>query len=137
MSHEIKKMMAEAGGKTEAYELSENIPVNTSTEATMGDVINQRYGRRAVLRGTLAVSTIGAIAVPGALMSTGEAEAVTPRVFFSGVSHDADGTHHAAEGYNANILIRWGDPVTPGAPTFDPYNQTSWAQEQQFGYNND
>ena len=67
MSHEIKKMMAEAGGKTEAYELSENIPVNTSTEATMGDVINQHYGRRAVLRGTLAVSTIGAIAVPGAL----------------------------------------------------------------------
>ena len=63
--------------------------------------------------------------------------AATPRVSFSEVSHGADGTHYVTEGYNADILIRWGDPVTPGAPTFDPYNQTPWAQEQQFGYNND
>jgi uncharacterized protein len=137
MSHEIEQMMAEAGNKAEAYELSENIPVNTSTEATMGDVINQRYGRRSVLQGALAVSAIGAIAGPGALMSAGEAQAATPRVSFSEISHGADGTHHVAEGYNADILIRWGDPVTPGAPSFDPHNQTSWAQEQQFGYNND
>ena len=137
MSREIKKLMAEAGNKAEAYELSENIPVNTSTEATMGDVINQRYGRRSVLRGALAVSAIGAIAGPGALMSSREAQAATPRVSFSEIEHGADGTHHVAEGYNADILIRWGDPVIPGAPAFDPYNQTSWAQEQQFGYNND
>jgi uncharacterized protein len=137
MSREIKKMMAEAGNKAEAYELSENIPVNPSATATMGDLINQRHGRRSVLRGALAVSAIGAIAGPGALISAREAQAATPRVSFSEIEHGADGTHHVAEGYNADILIRWGDPVTPGAPDFDPHNQTPWGQEQQFGYNND
>ena len=137
MSREIKQMMAEASNKAEAYELSENIPVNKSTTATMGDVINQRYARRSVLKGALAVSAIGAIAGPGALMSATKAQAATPRVSFSEIEHGADATHHVAEGYNADILIRWGDPVTPGAPKFDPHNQTSWAQEQQFGYNND
>ena len=39
--------------------------------------------------------------------------------------------------YSGDVLIRWGDPVLPGAPAFDPNNQTAAAQLQQFGYNND
>ena len=34
-------------------------------------------------------------------------------------------------------MIRWGDPVVPGAPAFDFENQTAEAQAGQFGYNND
>ena len=34
-------------------------------------------------------------------------------------------------------VIRWGDPVLPGAPAFDPTKQTAAAQKLQFGYNND
>jgi secreted PhoX family phosphatase len=41
------------------------------------------------------------------------------------------------EGYEVQVLIRWGDPVTADAPAFDPANQTAAAQEKQFGYNND
>ncbi|MCP3426261.1 PhoX family phosphatase [Rothia sp. AR01] len=34
-------------------------------------------------------------------------------------------------------IVRWGDPLFPGAPALDPEHQTAEAQAQQFGYNND
>ncbi|PMR60848.1 phosphatase [Verrucosispora sp. ts21] len=40
-------------------------------------------------------------------------------------------------GYDHAVLIRWGDPVVPGAPAFDLRRQTAAAQARQFGYNND
>ncbi|HMN87738.1 MAG TPA: DUF839 domain-containing protein, partial [Bauldia sp.] len=49
----------------------------------------------------------------------------------------AGATHHVAEGYDADILIRWGDAVVADAPAFDVMKQTAAAQAKQFGYNND
>ena len=102
----------------------------------MGDVVNARFGRRDVLRGALAVGAVTAIASPAALISQA-AKAATSRYVFDEISHGADETHHTAPGYGADVLIRWGDPLLPGAPDFDPMNQTAAAHEQQFGYNND
>ena len=42
-----------------------------------------------------------------------------------------------AEGYDARVLIRWGDPVFEKSPVFNPFNQSKAIQEQQFGYNCD
>ena len=56
---------------------------------------------------------------------------------FPEIAVGLDETHHVPEGYEAQILIRWGDPLLPGAPAFDVDNLTGSAQEKQFGYNCD
>ncbi len=98
-----------------------------------------RYNRRDLLKNSLAVAAITATVSPLALAAGRRAEAAAPEASFGFTEIEAgvDETHHVAPGYRADILIRWGDPVLPGAPAFDPNAQTAEAQKQQFGYNND
>jgi hypothetical protein len=123
----------------EAYEASEDVPANPTDSPTLGDVINRRFGRRDVLRGALGASAIAALSASSLALLAGArpAHANGPRVSFSEIAHGADETHHVAPGYDADILIRWGDPVMPGAPSFDPATLTAEVQEKLFGYNND
>jgi uncharacterized protein len=46
-------------------------------------------------------------------------------------------TVSVAEGYESQVVIRWGDPLFRGAPEFDVDNQTPQAQALQFGFNCD
>ncbi|MFF0950400.1 PhoX family protein [Rhizobium leguminosarum] len=113
---------------------------NTSSNPTMGEIIGKRFSRRNFLQGSLAVSAIAATVSPIALMSADEARAADNKgsaFNFSEVEAGVDDKHHVAEGYDADILLRWGDAVLPGAPQFDPAKQTADAQNKQFGYNND
>jgi secreted PhoX family phosphatase len=130
--------------RSQAYEESENQGTNTSANPTLGEVIATRFNRRDLLRGALAVTAISATVSPLALATAEKANAqaagnanTTPSFNFKEVTAGSDEKHYVAEGYDADILIRWGDPVVPGAPAFDPMKQTADAQAKQFGYNND
>lgn len=128
----------EIGNKAEAYEAFDDIPTNPNLSRTIGDVINTRYGRRDLLRGVLGVSASTALFGTSALIAPNEAAATTTnRYDFDEVTWGNDETHHIAQGYNADVLLRWGDPITAEAPEFDVMNQSAAAQLQQFGYNND
>ena len=125
---------------TEIREESEDVGRNASGNPTMGDIINRRYSRRGFLGGSLAVAAIGATVSPMALLAAGEAKAQAAagsRFSFDEVAAGVDPQHHVADGYDADILIRWGDKVFADSPAFDPMNQTADAQARQFGYNND
>ncbi|MEJ1158693.1 PhoX family protein [Prosthecomicrobium sp. N25] len=112
---------------------------NASANPTMGDMIAERFSRRDLMRGVLAVGAITATVSPLAL-AAGRAEAqasATPSFDFKEVAAGSDDKHYVADGYDADILIRWGDPIFPDAPEFDPLAQTAEKQKRQFGYNND
>jgi len=132
-----------ATNKSQAYEEAENHGSNPTAGPTMGDVIAQRFDRRDFMKGILAVPAISALASPLAIATAERAEAQvlgrssTPSFDFAEVSSRPSERHRVAEGYDADILIRWGDPVLPGAAPFDPRSQSAERQARQFGYNND
>ena len=90
-----------------------------------------------MLKGALGVTAISAVA-PATLLTASEVRAQAGGSFnFTELEVGVTAGHRVAEGYNSQVLIRWGDPVVPGAPAFDPMNQSADAQEMQYGYNND
>ncbi len=127
------------GNKAEAFEAFDDIPTNPNLSRTIGDVINARYGRRDMLKGMLGVTATTALFGTSAMIApkSAAAAAADSRYIFDELTWGNDEEHHIAEGYNADVLLRWGDPITADAPDFDVMNQTAEAQLQQFGYNND
>jgi uncharacterized protein len=123
--------------KSQAYESAEDHGSNTSTNPTLGDIIAARFNRRDLLGGALGVAAITSIAGKLALEASAQTPSTTPSFNFREVAAGSDEFHHVAEGYDADVLIRWGDPVLAGAPAFDPQKQSAAAQARQFGYNND
>ena len=123
--------------KAEAFEAHDDIPTNAQVNLTIGDVIARRYGRRDVLSG-LGVTTITALFGGLALGSwSGPLKAAAVGHAFRELPAGVDESHHVAEGYEADVLIRWGDPLAPGLPPFDPRTLGAEGQARRFGYNND
>ncbi|MFN3590929.1 MAG: PhoX family protein [Thermaurantiacus sp.] len=97
----------------------------------LSELVDRRLSRRAMLGGMGAGALM--MATPG--FSTPSSAARPFR--FTEIAHGVDATHHVAPGHEVDILLRWGDPVLPGAPAWNPGAQTGAAQAGQFGYNCD
>ena len=110
-------------------------------EKTLNDKVFSALARRDFLRfgaaGAVMLTVNGggkSFAAPKAAVSHGKKRAPSD---FKEVSGGADARLHVAEGYVADILLRWGDPLTPTLGAFNPYAQSPEEQEKRFGYNND
>ncbi len=118
-------------------EALEDIGANPDPRRPIGEVIAARYGRRSLLAAGAAAAAIAAL--PGDV----PAQTVAPReggpstLTFPELRHHLAQTDAVAEGYERQVVIRWGDPVLPGAPPFDPRAVTEASQAKQFGYNCD
>jgi secreted PhoX family phosphatase len=121
---------------------------NRSSNDYIGDVVETAITRRTVLKGGLSALVIGALSGAGALTGARPASARPGRAGWSdsgtGLRFTPIRPQDAAtdavvlpNGYTHDIVLRWGDPVLPGAPAFDFHNQTPEAAAQQFGYNCD
>jgi len=133
---------------------SDDIPSNPRTQNTeigLSQLIAKRLSRRGVIGGLGAmavtacqtpIQTPAQTSVTGAAGQTAPsgqtgAAGTAPTFGFTEIKRGTDGTHHVPPGYDADILLRWGDPLFEDSPEFDPNRQTPATQAQQFGYNND
>lgn len=113
----------------------EDVVVNPSTAPGLAEIIEARMTRRDALKGLAAAGMFGLFgcAAPGTRGSAAGDSALT----FTEIGRFLDETHHTAPGYDARILIRWGDPLHRNGPQFKPGAQTAAEQEVQFGTDND
>ncbi len=124
--------------RSQRFEEAEDTGTNDSANPTMGDMIAERLSRRDIMRGGLAVAVMSATVIPTAIeQAKAQTASTTPSFNFKEIAAGSDEKHYVAEGYDADILIRWGDPVLKGAPEFDVQAQSAQRQVAQFGYNND
>ncbi len=98
--------------------------------------LSLRIGRRAVLAGGAGLAAWTMTGGKTARADGARTANPSTLTFIQPPHVIADG-HAVAAGYDARVLIRWGDPVSADAPAFDPAHLTAEAQEKQFGTNND
>jgi secreted PhoX family phosphatase len=122
--------------KAEAFEAFDDTPLSPAHADAIGAVIARRFSRRDLLKGSLGVAAATALFGDAALKSA-LAQPKSSSFSFQAVPAGVDEKHHVAEGYDADILIRWGDPLVEGKTAFDPAALTAEEQTQRFGYNND
>jgi secreted PhoX family phosphatase len=122
--------------KAEAFEAFDDTPLSPPVSDTIGAIIARRYSRRDMLKGSLGATAATVLFGQAALVSaSGPAKAAG--FAFREVTAEIDTTHRVAEGYDADIVIAWGDPLADGLKPFDPRNLTGDEQAKRFGYNND
>lgn len=123
-------------------------PRLTNSES-LGSITERRYSRRRFLKtsvaagvATASMGLVGCVSGDSSTLAKIKDEPIgdapTDKAFnFQEIAHGFSETHLVAPDHQAQVLIRWGDPLFKDAPEFDLYKQTAAAQSQQFGYNND
>jgi secreted PhoX family phosphatase len=122
----------------------EDIGSNPRPADSISELVVRRLSRRAALRGLGGAAAVATLA-DQLLASGGQAlaQGVAPEtggpssLGFKELSHQMAQRDAVAVGYEIQTLLRWGDPILPGAPAFDPAQVTAESQGKQFGYNSD
>jgi len=102
---------------------------------TIGEVIERRLSRRDLLKG--AAASTPAMVIGAAAAEKAKAGAASDDLTFEPVVGSSADQIIVPPGYDWAPLAKWGQPLTPGAPDFDPDNITAEAQREQVGYNCD
>ena len=113
---------------------------NQSHNSTFRSIADAVLSRRTVLgmglAGAVAISVSSAFGIGRPAAAAAATSSTMPFQPIAPVPADVDAMT-IPTGFSWHPVIRWGDPVLPGAPVFDPAQQTAEAQAAQFGYNND
>ena len=101
------------------------------------EIVERAISRRGLLGGALAfggVAMVGGGLAPKAMAAAHAAS----RFAFTQIPANSLDELTVPEGYVAEILVRWGDPITPGGPAFDHATRGDAASQAiNFGDNTD
>lgn len=107
-------------------------------DKTFDKVLEASVCRRHFLRGSAATAAASAaLATSGIFLTGNEAQGATAALTFTSIGESKADKVVVPTGYEANVLIRWGDPLVPGLAPFDPTKQSPADQAKRFGFNCD
>jgi uncharacterized protein len=109
---------------------------NRSPNETFGDVFRRRLSRRGFLKGALAAAPLFVIG-PSAVGRSRPAAASDSTLTFEPIQLNDLDQVIVSPGYEAQVLIRWGEPLHPDVPPLNVQGQSADLQSEQFGYNCD
>ena len=111
---------------------------NPTTNPDFNDILDERLSRRSMLGAGAAVAAVGFLG--GGLLDASPAQAgvATRRPgTWTPVAPSVDDVVVVPDGYVAEPVYKWGQPIVPSGPAFDgPFN-TAAEQEQQAGSEHD
>jgi secreted PhoX family phosphatase len=119
---------------------------NPSTNTHLHDLIEREIARnpsrRAMLKSGVALGMFGifgsALTACGGGGSTTSSTPAAGAIGFKGVPISTADTIVVPEGYTADVMYKWGDPITASAPAFKGDASETWSeQEVQAGDNHD
>jgi uncharacterized protein len=105
------------------------------------EIVRSRFSRREMLAGATALSATALLGCGGS-----HGTRAGNRLRFSSIASSGEDTVRLADGYAHDVLLRWGDPIYPGAPQLSSREVLRGAllapsaaadQARQFGYNCD
>lgn len=113
-----------------------NWPDDRPPGETFEEVAARGLSRRSLVKRLLGASFVAYLprvaswpTAPGPVGATG--------LSFAPIPGSTEDRLIVAAGHRADVVLRWGDQVLPGAPAFDLGRQSAAAQAMQFGYNCD
>ncbi|MFM8863612.1 MAG: PhoX family protein [Limnohabitans sp.] len=114
---------------------------NSSANDHLHDLIEREIVRNPSRRSLLkSGASLGLLGIFGSAMTAcgGYSGPVAGTIGFKAVSTSSGDAIVVPEGYTADVMYRWGDPITASAPAFKGDASESWReQEQQSGDNHD
>ncbi len=119
----------------------DDIGRNTSDNETFEQVVEARLSRRGFLGGTIGTVAAASLSSVGALLQAVPASAKTRQPAVARLQRDpgrrAEDTVVLPDGYTAEVLIAWGDPVSDGPAFLQNAGNSAADQARQWGMHND
>ena len=113
----------------------------TNSNRSFGEIAEARLSRRGFITASLSSAAVACLPKKKGGASSGGEETsslfVKTSFDFTSLGSNLSENHHIAEGYEVQVLLRWGDPIFPDLTPFSWKDQTAEEQEKRFGYGND